>query len=104
MTLPLLAIGAVGTIGVVTHWSGPQHQEMFAAFEKGDVVRAREINATLLESFAFFSGPDWPSPIPTKAMMRTLGLPVGEARLPIGSGPPDLEDRAREVYARLVGG
>jgi 4-hydroxy-tetrahydrodipicolinate synthase len=104
MTLPLLAIGAVGTIGVVTHWSGPQHQEMFAAFEKGDVARAREVNATLLESFAFFSGPEWPSPIPTKAMMRTLGLAVGEPRLPIGSGPPELEERAREVYARLVGG
>lgn len=104
MTLPLLAIGAVGTIGVVTHWSGPQHQEMFAAFEKGDVARAREINATLLESFAFFTGPEWPSPIPTKAMMRTLGLAVGEARLPIGPGPKELEDRAREVYARLVGG
>jgi 4-hydroxy-tetrahydrodipicolinate synthase len=104
MTLPLLAVGAVGTIGVATHWSGPQHQEMFAAYEKGDVVRAREINASLLESFAFFTGPEWPSPIPTKAMMRTLGLAVGEARLPIGAGPPELEQQAREVYARLVGG
>src|SRR5262245_31385953 len=104
MTLPLLAIGAVGTIGVVTHWAGPQTQELFAAFDKGDVLRAREINATLLESYDFFTGPEWPSPIPTKAMMRTLGLAVGEARLPIGSGPPELEQQAREVYARLVGG
>jgi 4-hydroxy-tetrahydrodipicolinate synthase len=77
---------------------------MFAAFEKGDVARAREINATLIESFDFFSGPEWPSPIPTKAMLRTLGLPAGECRLPIGSGPAELEDRAREIYARLVGG
>jgi hypothetical protein len=37
-------------------------------------------------------------------MMRTLGLAVGEPRLPIGSGPAELEDRAREVYNRLLGG
>jgi 4-hydroxy-tetrahydrodipicolinate synthase len=103
-TLPLLAVGAVGVIGVATHWAGPQHQEMIAAFQKGDVVRAREVNATLLESFAFETGPEWPNPLPAKAMMRTLGLAVGEARLPMGPAPAELEHEAREVHARLTGG
>ncbi len=104
LTLPLLAIGAVGLIGVATHWAGPQHREMIAAFEKGDVLRARELNALLLESYAFESGPEWPNPIPAKAMMRMLGLAVGECRPPMGEAPPELEDRARLVHQRLVEG
>jgi 4-hydroxy-tetrahydrodipicolinate synthase len=103
-TLPLLASGAVGVIGVASHWSGPQHQEMISAFEKGDVVRAREINASLIESYDFETGPEWPNPLPAKAMLRTLGLPSGQARLPMGPAPAELEDRAREVYARLTSG
>ena len=51
--LPLLSIGAVGTIGVATHWAGELVGEMIAAFGKGDVERARQINARLLESYAF---------------------------------------------------
>ena len=30
-----------------------------------------------------------------------LGLPVGEARLPMGPAPVALEDRARDVLANL---
>lgn len=103
MTLPLLAVGASGTVGVATHWTAPQHQEMFAAFAKGDVGRAREINAGMLESFEFETGDAAPNPVPTKAMMRVMGLPAGEPRLPMGPTPPGLEDRAREVLANLDG-
>ncbi len=101
MTLPLLAVGAVGTVGVATHWTGPDHVEMFDLWEKGDVVGTRLVNARLLESFAFETGDDAPNPLPTKALLRTLGLPVGEARLPMGPAPAGLEDRAREVIANL---
>jgi 4-hydroxy-tetrahydrodipicolinate synthase len=100
-TLPLLSIGAVGTIGVATHWAGELVGEMIAAFGKGDVERARQINARLLESYGFESGDLTPNPIPTKAMMRVLGLPVGQCRLPMGPAPEGLEDRAREVLANL---
>jgi 4-hydroxy-tetrahydrodipicolinate synthase len=102
LTLPLLSIGGVGLIGVATHWSGPQHREMVAAHAAGDVALAREINASLLESFAYETGPDYPNPIPAKAMLRTLGLRVGECRLPLGAAPPELSDRARTVYADLT--
>ena len=98
-TLALLAVGAVGTIGVATHWAGELHAEMIAAFAKGDVVRAREANARLLESYAFESSPQAPNPIPAKAMMRVLGHPVGQCRPPVGPTPDDLEDRARQVLA-----
>ena len=37
LTLPMLAVGAVGVIAVATHWAAPEMGEMIAAFEKGDV-------------------------------------------------------------------
>ncbi|MFZ9042076.1 MAG: 4-hydroxy-tetrahydrodipicolinate synthase [Ilumatobacteraceae bacterium] len=101
LTLALLAIGAVGTIGVATHWTGPDHVEMFDAFERGDLAYARRVNARLLESFEFETGDLAPNPIPTKAMLRTLGWEVGHCRLPMGDAPDWVEPRAREVWANL---
>ena len=100
-TLPLLAIGAVGVIGVATHWAGSQIGEMIAAFGKGDVARAIEINATLLESWDFETGDANPNPIPAKAMLRAIGLPAGQCRLPLGVAPEGLDARALEVWRNL---
>lgn len=101
LTLPLLAAGAVGVIGVATHWSGTDHQELFDHWEKGDTVAARAVNARLLESFAFETGDDAPNPIPSKAMMRHLGFQVGQARLPMGDAPAFVDERAPQVMANL---
>jgi 4-hydroxy-tetrahydrodipicolinate synthase len=103
LTLPLLSVGAVGVIGVATHWAAPLFAEMVASFAKGDVARAREVNAQLLPSYAFETGDAAPNPVPAKAMMRVLGQRVGECRLPMGPAPAGLEDRAREVLAALAG-
>jgi 4-hydroxy-tetrahydrodipicolinate synthase len=102
MLLPLLAVGAVGIVGVATHWAGPQFAELIAAFGKGDVAHARQVNATLIESCDFETGPEWPNPLPAKAMLRALGLPGGQCRLPMGDAPPELDARAREVHDRLA--
>ena len=102
MTLPLLAIGAVGVIGVATHWCAPDQVEMFDAWERGDVLSAQRINARQLESFEFETGDVAPNPVPSKAMMRTLGHDVGECRSPMGPTPDGLEAAARQVYDRLV--
>ena len=101
LTLPLLASGIVGVVGVATHWTAADHQEMFDLWEKGDTVGARLINARLLESFGFETGDDAPNPIPTKAMMRHLGFKVGQARLPMGPAPEFVETRAPQVWANL---
>ena len=101
LTLPLLAAGIVGVIGVATHWTGSDHQELFGLWEKGDIAGARLVNARMLESFAFETGDDAPNPIPTKAMMRHLGFKVGQARLPMGPAPEFVETRAPEVWANL---
>ena len=101
MTLPLLASGIVGTVGVATHWTGDDHQLMFDLWDKGDVAGARLVNSRMLESFAFETGDDAPNPIPTKAMMRHIGIAVGQARLPMGPAPEFVERRAPEVLANL---
>jgi 4-hydroxy-tetrahydrodipicolinate synthase len=101
MTLPLMASGIVGTVGVATHWTGDDHQLMFDLWEKGDITGARLVNSRMLESFAFETGDDAPNPIPTKAMMRHIGIAVGQARLPMGPAPEFVERRAPEVLANL---
>jgi 4-hydroxy-tetrahydrodipicolinate synthase len=100
-TLPFMTIGGSGVIGVATHWTGQDHQEMFALWEKGDVDGARRVNARMLESFAFETGDDNPNPLPSKVMMNVLGLQVGEARLPMGPPPAGLEERAKKVLENL---
>ncbi len=101
-TLPLLAVGAVGVISVASHWVGRQMGEMIDAFEKGDVSTARRINAGLLDSYDYESSPDAVNPLPTKTMLRVLGLKVGSCRPPMGPAPDDLEDRARRVLDGLA--
>ncbi|MGI8776442.1 MAG: 4-hydroxy-tetrahydrodipicolinate synthase [Acidimicrobiales bacterium] len=103
LTLPLLSVGAVGVVGVATHWAGPHFAEMIARFGKGDVARAREINATLSGSYAYETSDDAPNPLPAKTMMRVLGHQVGQCRLPMGPAPEGLEDAARQVLGDLTG-
>jgi 4-hydroxy-tetrahydrodipicolinate synthase len=102
LTLPLLAVGAVGVIGVATHWSGREHQEMIRAFFRGDVAEARRINALLQPSFAYETSLDAPNPIPTKALLRVHGLDVGRGRAPMDVEPEGLEAKARAVLATVA--
>jgi 4-hydroxy-tetrahydrodipicolinate synthase len=100
-TLPLLAVGACGVVGTSTHWTGPQFQQMIAAFQRGEVGKARDINARLLHSFDFINSESSVFSMSIKAMLRTLGQEVGECRLPLPPAPPEVGQRAREVWERL---
>lgn len=101
LTLPLMAVGACGTISVASHWAGEHIHAMFDAFDAGDVAEARRINQRLLTSYAFESTLDAPNPVPTKAMLRSLGLPAGECRPPMGPTPDGLEVQAKELWDTL---
>lgn len=102
MTLPLLSVGGVGIISVAAHWCGAQIGEMVAAFLAGDVVKAREINASLLDAFAFQASDETPNPVPAKALLRELGLPAGHCRLPHAELPESgLAERARAIIDQL---
>ena len=100
-TLPLLAVGAVGVVGTSTHWTGPQFQQMIAAFQRGDVQRAREINTQLQPSFRFINTEQSVFPMSIKVMLRTLGQEFGDCRLPLPKAPVETEQQARQVWAAL---
>jgi 4-hydroxy-tetrahydrodipicolinate synthase len=101
MTLPLLAVGAVGVIGTATHWCGPVMAELIAAFSKGDHDRARELNASLFESYWYESREHAQFALAVKVALRCLGLPSGPCRLPIGPEPTGLEEEAHAMLERL---
>ena len=100
-TLPLLAVGAVGVVGVSTHWTAGLHAEMIAAFEKGDVARAREVNARLLPSYAVESSDTWVQAGAAKAALAALGQPGGPCRPPMPPLGDDLHAAVRRVLADL---
>jgi 4-hydroxy-tetrahydrodipicolinate synthase len=99
MTLPLLAVGAVGLISVASHWVGPQMKAVLEAFLRGDLAEAIAGNARLLEAIDFQSSDEYPNPLPAKAMCRALDLPVGQCRLPMGASSPELDARAAKILA-----
>ncbi|MDG1846779.1 MAG: 4-hydroxy-tetrahydrodipicolinate synthase [Acidimicrobiales bacterium] len=99
LTLPLMAIGAVGVVGVATHWTGHEHQRLMTAVGNGDLTTAQSINASLQKSFSYESSSEAPNPIPTKVMMNVLGHNVGRGRPPMDFVPDNLESRAIEILA-----
>jgi 4-hydroxy-tetrahydrodipicolinate synthase len=101
MTLPLMAVGAVGIISVAAHWIGPQFRRVVDAFLAGDLAAAIAGNAELLDSFDFESSTEYPNPLPAKAMLRALGLRVGQCRLPMGASTPELETQAQKILAAV---
>jgi 4-hydroxy-tetrahydrodipicolinate synthase len=101
MTLPLMSVGAVGVISVAAHWVGPQFRKVVDCFLAGDLDGAIAGNAELLDSFDFESSAEFPNPLPTKAVLRALGLRVGQCRLPMGASTPELDAQAAKVLAAV---
>jgi 4-hydroxy-tetrahydrodipicolinate synthase len=79
--LPLLSIGAVGFVSVVSHLVTPALVELIAAYDAGNVVRATEIHHQLLPVYdAIFRTQ---GVILVKAALRLRDLPGGPVRLPL---------------------
>jgi 4-hydroxy-tetrahydrodipicolinate synthase len=100
-SLPMLAVGAVGTVSVAGHWLGPQLSEMIARFAKGDPEGAQQINARYLDEIAFQGSETYPNPLPAKAMCRAMGLPAGQCRLPMGEATAELDQQAANVLESI---
>jgi 4-hydroxy-tetrahydrodipicolinate synthase len=98
VTLALLGVGAVGVIGVATHWAGDLFAEMIGAFDKGDLSTARQLNARLAPSFAVEVGPSWVQTTAAKAALAALGVHDGPLRLPL----PPVSDEARDAIRRVL--
>jgi len=92
MTLPFLAVGAVGVVGTSTHLTGVGTKQLIEAYERGDVAEALRLHRALLPLYTGIFRSQ--GTILVKAAMKALGLPAGPVRLP-------LVDATDKEYAQL---
>ena len=93
LTLPVLALGGVGVVSVVSHVVTPQLVELVRAYDAGDVERARAVNLALQPVFTGMYRTQ--GVILAKAALALAGLPVGPVRLPFVDATPEQVDRLR---------
>jgi 4-hydroxy-tetrahydrodipicolinate synthase len=99
LLLPHLAAGAVGIVSVCSHLVGLRMKEIFAAWNDGKVEEARRVYLELQPLFKTMMTLT-ASPIPVKAAMNMIGVPVGEPRLPLVP-PTDAESKTiRSILER----
>jgi 4-hydroxy-tetrahydrodipicolinate synthase len=80
LNLPWLSVGAAGFISVIGHLAPERLRALLEAYTAGEVVRAREINTTLLPLHAAMARLGGVAM--SKGGLRLLGVDVGEPRLP----------------------
>ena len=99
LTLPMLAVGAVGVVSVASHLVGNSLQQMIRAYEEGQVSVARDIHLQLLPLCkALFATTN---PILVKAALHLQGWSVGSCRLPLSEAPAELTQELKRLMAEL---
>lgn len=81
LTLPLMALGGLGVISVVSNLVPKQVKALVSACQQGDYTKARKLHCQLMPLFrgAFIET----NPIPVKAAMSHYGMAAGSCRLPL---------------------
>jgi 4-hydroxy-tetrahydrodipicolinate synthase len=97
MTLPLLQLGGVGVISVAANVEPKLMVEMYEAFRKGNLTRAREVNAKLgpLYKDLFIDT----NPIPVKKAVGLRGMAAGPVRLPLDDLDQDKTAKLQKTLA-----
>jgi 4-hydroxy-tetrahydrodipicolinate synthase len=99
LTLPMMAVGAVGVVSVASHVAGPQIRALIQAFLAGDHAAALAGHEALLPLCqALFCTTN---PIPVKAALELCGWPVGAPRLPLVSADTTVRERLSSILAAL---
>ncbi|WP_087068418.1 4-hydroxy-tetrahydrodipicolinate synthase [Cyanobium sp. NIES-981] len=99
LTLPMLAVGAVGVVSVASHVAGPQIARLVQAFLAGDPAQALALHEQLLPlTRALFCTTN---PVPVKAALELQGWPVGAPRLPLLAASEAVKQRLSETLAAL---
>ena len=95
LTLPVLSIGGSGIISVVANIVPKDVAALVAAFEKGEVNKARKMHYKLLPLVkAMFIETN---PIPVKTAMGLLGLCEPDLRLPMSEMLPENVEKLRKA-------
>jgi len=99
LTLPLLAMGAVGVVSVASHLVGVEIQTMVQAFFQGQPERAQALYNRIYPLFkALFATTN---PIPVKRALELMGWSVGTPRLPLVGADPAVDQVLRPVMQEL---
>ncbi len=96
MIVPMMSLGASGVISVWANICPKQCHDLVAAYQAGDVNKARAIQLEYLDLIgALFCEVN---PIPVKEAMNQLGMGVGGYRLPLC----EISDSGRETVRRAL--
>jgi 4-hydroxy-tetrahydrodipicolinate synthase len=99
LTLPMLAVGAVGVVSVASHLVGDAIQALIRAYLAGDGREALRRHEQLLPLCqALFCTTN---PIPVKAALEMAGWPVGAPRLPLLPADTTVRERLSSILAAL---
>src|SRR3954469_2098388 len=81
LTLPFLAVGAVGVVSVVSNLFPAEIGTLVQAFRAGDTTSARDLHLKMLPIFKdlFIE----PNPVPVKTALAWRGAMTAECRLPL---------------------
>jgi 4-hydroxy-tetrahydrodipicolinate synthase len=95
MTLPMMALGAVGVISVVANIAPKETSELVRLCEQGKFVEARKLHFKLLPlvSSMFIET----NPGPVKFAMNELKMPAGELRLPLVFPSEENKEKIRQA-------
>ncbi len=99
LTLPKLAVGAVGVVSVAGNITARPIQEMIQAFFAGRVADALKLHRRLWPLFKVLFITT--NPVPVKAAMRLSGFDCGKVRLPLVDATPKEEEQIRNVLRAL---
>ncbi|MCL6554588.1 MAG: dihydrodipicolinate synthase family protein, partial [Firmicutes bacterium] len=99
LTLPKLAVGAVGVVSVAGNITARPIQQMIRAFFAGRVEEALAIHRRLWPLFKVLFITT--NPVPVKCAMRLVGFDCGRVRLPLVDATPKEEEQIRSVLAAL---
>jgi 4-hydroxy-tetrahydrodipicolinate synthase len=87
LNLPLLSVGAVGFVSVVSHLLGDRIADLARAYEAGDNAKALAIHQGLLPAYRGFFRTQ--GVITVKAALALQGLPAGPTRPPLVDATED---------------
>jgi 4-hydroxy-tetrahydrodipicolinate synthase len=97
-TFPLLCVGGMGVISVVSNVVPGDMAEMCSAFFAGNLDRARELHYKMwpLTEAMFYET----NPVPVKTALKMMGKITGEVRQPLCALSTANEDKLRRVMQK----
>ena len=93
--VPILSLGGLGVISVLSNVAPQQTHDMVMKFLEGDVAGSREIQLKALPLIdALFCEVN---PIPVKAAMNMMGWEAGPLRMPLTEMEPEHKERLKKA-------